>query len=899
MFKFFSLPFRLPGLADIKRRLREEIAERQRAEAAVRISESLTAAILESALDAIITIDPGGRIVEFNPAAERTFGYSRAEAIGKSMAALIIPAAWREAHMRGLANYLSTGKARVLGKRLEMTAMRRDGSEFPCELTVTQISVTNPPLFTGYLRDITERKRAEQRFQLVVESAPSGFVMVDQAGRMVLVNSQTEKMFGYVRDELLGQPVEMLVPERFRKQHAQCRAGIFANPKARAMGTGRDLFGQRKDGSEFPVEIGLNPINTPEGCFVLSAIVDITQRQQAEERFRRAVESAIQGKVVIDQHGRALVVDSRRERVVDPDGVPTGLTADLVVPDFRSLFESAPGLFLVLTPDLRIVAVSDLYLRATMTTREGMVGKKIFDVFPDNPDDPTATGTRNLGDSLERVLRGRAADAMAVQKYDIRRPAAEGGGFEERYWSPVNSPVFGADDEVAFIIHRVEDVTEFVRLKQRGEKQREATEELRRRAEQMESEIFLRAQELQNVNQRQRRANKALAAEVIERKSVEATLRASEERFRILVENVKDYAIFGLDPQGRILSWNAGAEAINGYRAEEIVGQHFSRLYPQEAIDQAWPQHELAQAAAEGRFEDEAWRIRKDGSRFWSNVIITALRDAFGELIGFSKVSRDLTERKHAEEKLAAFNEQLQRTNRELTAANKELEAFSYSVSHDLRAPLRAIDGFSQILLEEYSAALPAEAQEYLRDVRANTQCMGQLVDDLLALARLGRQPLHTERTEPGAIVRRCLGELQRECPGRRLEIVVGDLPACSADPGLLKQVWMNLLSNALKYTSRREAARVEIGGEQSNSTEPSTYFVKDNGIGFDMRYVHKLFGVFQRLHLAEEYEGTGVGLAIVQRIIQRHGGRIWAEAQPDRGATFYFTLPKEAGQHE
>jgi light-regulated signal transduction histidine kinase (bacteriophytochrome) len=231
-----------------------------------------------------------------------------------------------------------------------------------------------------------------------------------------------------------------------------------------------------------------------------------------------------------------------------------------------------------------------------------------------------------------------------------------------------------------------------------------------------------------------------------------------------------------------------------------------------------------------------------------------------------------------------------------MEVANKELEAFSYSVSHDLRAPLRAIDGFSQILLEEHSAALPAEAQEYLRDVRASTQCMGQLVDDLLALARLGRQPFNTERTEPEQLVRRCLDELQREYPSRSVEIVIGQLPPCSADPRLLKQVWMNLLSNAFKYTSRRDAARIEIGGEEGNSTRPATYFVKDNGIGFDMRYAAKLFGVFQRLHSADEYEGTGVGLAIVQRIIQRHGGCVWAEAQPDRGATFFFTLPNEGG---
>lgn len=742
--------------------------------------------------------------------------------------------------------------------------------------------------------EIAERKQAEQRFEVVVESAPNGFLMVDPMGRIVLVNRQLEKMFGYSREELLDQPVEILVPERFRKRHIQDRAAFFAAPRPQAMGMGRELFGLRKDGSEFPVEIGLTPVKTSESCFVLSSIVDITQRLQAEERLRRVVETSTQGKVVIDQHGCALVVDSRRAGAADSYRPPMVDLPDVVTPDFRSLFEAAPGLFLVLTTELRIVAVSDLYLQATMTTRDEIFGKKIFDVFPDNPDDPAATGVRNLRDSLERVLRDRTTDAMGVQKYDIRQPTAEGGAFAERYWSPVNSPVLGDDGQVNFIIHRVEDVTEFVQLKQRGEADREATEELRRRTEKMESEIYQRSKELQNVNERQRRANKALAAEIMERKRVEDILRASEERFRILVENVKDYAIFGLDWKGNVLSWNAGAEAMNGYRAEEIVGQHFSRLYPQEDVDCRWPDEELAKAAADGWVEDEGWRIRKDGSRFWANVIITALRDPSGKLIGFSKVSRDLTERKQAEEKVGAYNDQLKRANCELEAANKELEAFSYSVSHDLRTPLRAIDGFSQILLEEYAAALPPDAQEYLHDVRANTQQMGQLVDDLLALSRLGRQPLNRQRTEPTAIAQRCIDELWKERDGRHLDISVGNLPACSADPALLKQVWMNLVSNAVKYTSRRAEARIDIGGAPEDSTGYCLYSIKDNGVGFDMRYAHKLFGAFQRLHLAEEFEGTGVGLAIVQRIIYRHGGRIWAEAQPDQGATFYFTLPSE-----
>lgn len=245
----------------------------------------------------------------------------------------------------------------------------------------------------------------------------------------------------------------------------------------------------------------------------------------------------------------------------------------------------------------------------------------------------------------------------------------------------------------------------------------------------------------------------------------------------------------------------------------------------------------------------------------------------------------------------------LERTG-QLEAANKELESFSYSVSHDLRAPLRAIDGFSKIVLEDYSATLPEEGKSYLQLVRTNTQQMGQLVDDLLAFSRLGRLGLTKQAVYPGKLVRLCLQEMQKEQQDRRVEIVIGDLPPCQADPTLLKQVWMNLLSNALKYTRKRKDARIEIGcrtGSRSLSdgsvsgpagaAAETIYFVKDNGAGFDMRYADKLFGVFQRLHRTADYEGTGVGLAIVQRIIHRHGGRVWGEAQLNQGATFSFTV--------
>lgn len=238
----------------------------------------------------------------------------------------------------------------------------------------------------------------------------------------------------------------------------------------------------------------------------------------------------------------------------------------------------------------------------------------------------------------------------------------------------------------------------------------------------------------------------------------------------------------------------------------------------------------------------------------------------------------------------AKVHELVDQRTAELAAAYQDLEAFSYSVAHDLRAPLRAIDGFSRILLREHAQEFSGNANEFLHRVRAGTQQMGQMIDDLLSFSRLSRQPIKKQNVESAALVRRCLDELRDGPEQQAVEFSIGDLPPCEADPSLIKQVWINLLSNALKYTRKCEIARIEISC--TRNADELVYHVKDNGVGFDMRYADKLFGVFQRLHRAEDYEGTGVGLAIVQRIIRRHGGRVWVEAQPDQGAMFYFTLP-------
>lgn len=246
-------------------------------------------------------------------------------------------------------------------------------------------------------------------------------------------------------------------------------------------------------------------------------------------------------------------------------------------------------------------------------------------------------------------------------------------------------------------------------------------------------------------------------------------------------------------------------------------------------------------------------------------------------------------ERMRTDEQIRALNAELESRVRELEAANRELEAFSYSVSHDLRAPLRAIDGFTSILLEEHVDDESGSVRRHLDTIRQNAHQMGELIDDLLALSRTGRQSLTKQRVEPAQLARLALADLEPQRDDRKLEITIGDLPACDADPLLLKQVFVNLIANAMKFTRSREPGVVEVGCRRESSPPRNVYFVRDNGVGFDMRYAHKLFGVFQRLHRQEDFEGTGVGLAIVQRIIRRHGGDIWAESEVGAGARFEF----------
>lgn len=361
-----------------------------------------------------------------------------------------------------------------------------------------------------------------------------------------------------------------------------------------------------------------------------------------------------------------------------------------------------------------------------------------------------------------------------------------------------------------------------------------------------------------------------------ERKQV----RAATSQLASIVESADD-AIIGMTLDGIILNWNHSAERIFGYSAEEVKGRPISILIPPERFDEV--PRILERVKRGERVEHyETLRRRKDGTLIDVSMTISPTRAETGKITGASTIASDNTERKQARQLL------IQRTS-ELEAANKELEAFTYSVSHDLRAPLRHINGYSKILLEDFGPQMQLAAKEYLQRMHETAQYMGRLVDDLLHLARVSRQELILQITRLDALVEEAIVHLRTEARDRQIDWQVGPLPFVECDPGLIKQVFANLLSNALKFTRPRERAVIEVG--QMTVDGQAVIFVRDNGVGFDMRYADKMFGVFQRLHRQEDFEGTGVGLAIVERIIHKHAGRIWAEAEVEKGATFYFIL--------
>lgn len=375
---------------------------------------------------------------------------------------------------------------------------------------------------------------------------------------------------------------------------------------------------------------------------------------------------------------------------------------------------------------------------------------------------------------------------------------------------------------------------------------------------------------------------------------MKSSTNETDEFFQQLIQ-IKDYAIIMLSPDGRILSWNLGAQHIFGYTASEVVDKHFSVCYALDHQVAGVIDDHLRSSISIGRLELEWQLTKKDGSSFFVNLSYTPLYKTPDLLRGFSATVRDISIQKHIADENRLLHEKLeervrQRT-RELENANSELSAFSYSVSHDLRTPLRAISGFSKMFLEDYGNTLDDEGARIFNNIIDNTELMAKLIDDLLEFSRLSRLEVLDQQIDVKAIINKCISDLLLIWSEKEYDIIVGEIPECQADANMMKQVWMNLIENALKYSSKVDKPVLIIDCTQDEKAY--TYSIRDNGAGFDMQYASKLFGVFQRLHTNDEFPGTGLGLALVNRIVTKHDGRVWAESEIDKGTAIYFTIPK------
>ena len=651
-----------------------DITERKQISEAMRESEARARAIFDSALDALITMDAEGRVQDLNPAAQQMFGYSYSQAVGRTVAELIIPPQLREPHRRGLHRYLETGEAKILGRRIQLPAMRADGTEIPVEFS---IAVTErpglPPFFTAYLRDISERLRnvrSTAHLAAIVTSSDDAIISKDLNGIVMSWNQAAERLFGYRADEMIGQPVMTLIPPERHHEEERILEKVSRGELVETFETIR----RRKDGTDVHVSLTISPLFDDQGKVIGASKIarDITDRVQQE-----------------------FVLAQSRER-----------------------------------------------LRQALEYQEAVFS--------------------NIGEGLYTVNR-----------------------------------------------------------------------------------------------------------------------------------------------QGLVVSMNPAAEQMFGWTKDELVGRKMHDVTHYKRPDgRPFPAKECAglEVLRKGvpLLNQKDVFIRKDGS-FFDVVYSSSPIWSGDEITGLVVVFRDVTEQRRADEMLkdrdralTAANDELTQQKAGLAEANKELQSFSYSVSHDLRAPLRTIDAYVRIVEEDHGTELNSEVRRCLGIVRKASGQAGELIDDLLEFSRLGRVGMDFRTTDMTQIVREVAEEFALTQNRTGIDLTIGELPACRGDWRLLRLVWSNLLSNAFKFTRGRPLAQIEVGWlPDDRHTSACVYYVKDNGVGFDMKYVHKLFGVFQRLHLKDEFEGTGVGLAIVQRIVQRHGGRVWAEGKVDGGATLFFSLRK------
>jgi PAS domain S-box-containing protein len=1041
-------------------------------------AEARNAAILETALDAIISIDQEGRVVEFNPAAEQIFGYPRAEALGQPMAELIIPPSLRERHSRGMAHYLATGEGPVLGKRLELTALRADGTEFPVELAITRISLDGPPVFTAYIRDVTERRKAEQAlrdsetlYRTLGEAVPDFVWACGQDGEPLYVNQRWTEYTGLTRDQpdeipmdvlhhpddyprlrgiwgaasVKGEPYE--AEFRFRRHDGAYRwfmtravpvkdeqgqivqwigtstdiherkqaeealrasearlAGIigsatdaiitvnetqeitvfnraaeqiFRCPAVQALGHSLARFipellpggdeaharspsrtegasrfllspeirsARRADGQEFPIEATSSQVVVSDRTYTTVFVRDITERLQAERRLacEHAITQVLAKATTLEEAAPRILetvcecLEAAAGNLWEVDAADGVLRCTAFWARSHSSgverFQAAsramtflPGVGLPgrvwgerQTATITVLGVDPNFPRRQLIQAAGLAsglafplssGEEVLGVMEFftaktfEPDRDLLQMLTAIGHDIGQFIRRRRTEhALAAERERLRVTLTSIGDAVI---------VTNAAGQATFLNPIAETLTGWRQVEAEGKALDQVfpifNEETRQPAQSPVERVLREGAVVGLANHTLLIARDGVEKpiddsaapirgehgeivgvvlvfrDVTERREAERALRNSQERLQMMVESVSDYAIFTLDLGGCITSWNTGAERVFGYSEGEVLGQSGSLLFTPEDRASGVPEREMETAGSTGRAGDDRWHQRKDGSRFFASGMVTPMHDAAGHLIGFTKVARDITERKRAEEAL--------------TEADRRKDEFLAMLAHELRNPLAPLRNAVQILRFRSGDVSTVERVREMMD--RQVQHMTRLIDDLLDVSRItrGKIALRRERLDLSRLIRLNAEDHQQgfDAAGLTLKLQVSETPVwVLGDVARLTQVLDNLLENARKFTDRGGEVRVRLVGDEASGH--AIVSVRDTGIGIEPRTIPGLFEVFAQADrsLDRSRGGLGLGLPLLKGLIELHGGRVEAHSEGiGYGAEFIFWLPQ------
>jgi PAS domain S-box-containing protein len=733
---------------------------------------------------AIFMMDPRGQIVSWNAGAERIKGYTADQIIGQNFSCFFPP----EDIARGrpeevLRMTAASGRHEEQGVRV-----RKDGSRFLASLTFTALRDTDGNLrgFSEFSHDLSEGMASDAKYRGLLEAAPDAMVVVNQRGEIVLLNVQAEKQFGYSRDELVGQKVKNIIPEGFAERLIADATRSTAEALAQQIGMGIELSGRRKDGSEFPIEIMLSPLQSAEGILVTAAIRDISVRQAAEKHL--------------------VQMESR----------------------YRGLLEAAPDAMVVVNQRGEIVLVNVQAEKQFGYRRDELLSQKVKNIIPQGfAERLIADATRSTAEALAQQM------GMGIELSGRRKDGSE---FPiEIMLSPLESA------EGILVTAAIRDISV--------------------------------------------------------RQAAEKHLVQMESRYRGLLEAAPD-AMVVVNQRGEIVLVNVQAEKQFGYRRDELVGQKVKNIIPQGFAERlvADASRSVADALAQqiGMGIELSGR-RKDGGEFPIEIMLSPLESADGILV--TAAIRNISARKKSEEDNAELERRVEERTKQLGVANQvleqsnvELKQFAYVASHDLQSPLRSISGFVQLLQLEYEGKLDKQAQDWIRRTVQSIEQMQTLIRDLLSYSRVDARSRPFTQIPFLDIVNDALTLLDSSIHDSGAQVTWGPLPEIMGDRSQLVQLVQNLIGNGLTYRGD-QPPRIHVSVERRGTEW--IFSVRDNGIGIDPKYREQIFEIFKRLHDQKEYPGTGIGLAVCRRVVNRHGGKIWVESELGHGSTFRFTIPE------